>query len=92
MNEEVYFAAKAAEEARVSLKQTRATAAVQDAAAAEAYLNNLPTLDTVSSIRTYVACIAHGVKRGYLAAPQARLLLHAAQLALAAHTRKVQPC
>lgn len=56
---------------------------------AEAYMFALPELSHVASVRCYIACVAHGVKRGYIPGQQARLLLYTAQLQLAAMTRKV---
>lgn len=59
-------------------------------AASEAYISTLEDLDSIISVRCFIAAVANGVKRGYITGPQARLLLYTAQLQLAAMTRRVQ--
>ena len=84
------FANGAAREARQAVQEAGGNLNDQRDAACEAFVNSLPSLDNIANVRAFIGCVAHGLKYGYLAAPQARLLLYTAQLQLAAMTRRVQ--
>jgi len=91
VHEAVNFASKAAEEARREvLDSTEGDRKQANIAASEAFKNNLPELSHIINVRLFIAVVAAGVKRGYIAAPDARLLLYTAQLQLAAMTKRVQ--
>jgi hypothetical protein len=53
-------------------------------------VNALPDIDNIYAVRCFIAAVAAGVKRGYIAGPQARLLLYTAQLQLSAMRKRVQ--
>jgi hypothetical protein len=90
VHEAIRVALKAAHEAQCASREAGCDEAEAHVAASEAYVNNLPELDHIINIRTFIGAVAGGVKRGYIAASQARLLLYTAQLQLAAMTRRVQ--
>lgn len=86
----VTFANNAAYEALQAVREAGGDQRACNDAASEAFVNAMPSLDNISNVRAFIACVAHGLKRGFLAAPQSRLLLYTAQLQLAAMTRRVQ--
>lgn len=55
-----------------------------DECAKIAYLATMPLVTTRSNTRAYIACVAAGVQRKYIAGVEARALLYTCQLALAA--------
>lgn len=57
-------------------------------AASEAYRANLPQLTSRTNTKAYIACVAYGQARRYIAAAEARGMLYNAQLALAAFPRR----
>ncbi len=61
--------------------------AAANAAAATAFRCCMPKVTGRRNTQAYIACIAAGVARGYIAGKDARPLLYTAQLALQAHPK-----
>ncbi len=57
---------------------------VATTAAANAFRNNMPHVTGRRNAQAYIACVAAGVQRHYIAGGEARSLLYTAQLALTA--------
>jgi hypothetical protein len=90
VNEALRVCVGRAKAAREEAYKAGADGRVQMEAASDAYVSALPDLDNIFSVRSFIAAVAAGVKRGYIAGPQARLLLYTAQLQLSAMRKRVQ--
>jgi hypothetical protein len=90
VNEALRVCVGRAKAAREEAYAAGADGRVQMEAASDAYVSALPDLDNIYSVRSFIAAVAAGVKRGYIAGPQARLLLYTAQLQLSAMRKRVQ--
>lgn len=93
----VFFAVSAGIEAELSvvneskcLDPDEAEDIVDDAkeAGAIAFALCLPDLTSRRSIQAYIGCVAEGLKHGWIAEKQTRSMLYAAQVALAALSRR----
>jgi len=90
INEALRVCVHRAKAAREEAYRAGADGRVQHEAASEAYVGSLPEIDNIFAVRAFIAAVAAGVKRGYIAGPQARLLLYTAQLQLSAMRKRVQ--
>jgi len=80
----VSFAYSAAQEAEHMAREAGCSVAEAKLAGSEAYKNAMPRLTSHGNARLHIACVAAGVAHGYIDGKQAKLMLYAAQLALAA--------
>jgi hypothetical protein len=90
INEAIRVCRHSAKAAREEAYAAGADGRVQHEAASEAYVSALPDIDNIFAVRAFIAAVAAGVKRGYIAGPHARLLLYTAQLQLSAMRKRVQ--
>ncbi len=83
----VLFCLGAAQEAHHAVHEAGGTLEAAKAAASEAYKNAMPKLTHHALVRFHIACVAQGVALNYITGKEAKLMLYAAQLALAALRR-----
>jgi hypothetical protein len=85
VEEAIHYAQKAAVEAYNEAKADKCDDIEAHLMAGEAYRNALPALTGRGNTQGFIAAVAEGVALRFITAPQARVLLYAAKLAIAAH-------
>src|SRR5215469_16764573 len=60
-------------------KSNRGSVATKELAT-EAYCRALPALSSLENVRSFIACVAHGLATGSIESPRASRLLYAAQV------------
>jgi hypothetical protein len=86
VEEHVNFAVDASHEAYDAVE---GSGPAKQTAAAEAFRRCMPLLESRSSVKGFIACVAQGVHLGFITTEEARVLMYGAQLWLQIEAGKV---
>jgi len=86
VQEAIDYAVESSDEAYNVAREENETDRVAAAMMRDAFRYCLPALTCRGNVQAYIACVAVGIQNGLVSALEARPLLYAAQLALAAHS------